>query len=371
MADQVKPPTTVLEVRSLTKRFGGFVAVDNVSFDVEPGSFVSLLGPSGSGKTTILRVIAGFETPSAGDIYLNRERINEKRSYQRNVSTVFQQYALFPHMSVFDNIAFGLECRRLPSQEIKQRVHEILELTQLTGKEVRRIQTLSGGEQQRVALARSLVTNPTLLLLDEPLGALDLKLRREMATELKRLHGHLNMTFLYVTHDQEEALSMSDWVIIMHAGRILQTGSPDTIYWRPKTRFVADFLGGANVLTGTVVASQDGIARIALGESDDRTMVDVEGNDMELGRPVSFAVRGERISMDGDVEGKDNALTGTLEDIRFYGSTTELEVRLSVCQSLRVRQSGKSNTGRHSIGDTVRIGWDADDAVLISPDEAP
>ena len=250
MAGALEPPGPVLEVRSITKRFEGMVAVDDVSFKVEPGSFVSLLGPSGSGKTTILRMVAGFESPTAGEIFLNGDRINEQRPHQRNVSTVFQQYALFPHMSVFGNIAFGLECRQVPRPEIESRVREILALTQLAGKERRRVQTLSGGEQQRVALARSLVTNPTLLLLDEPLGALDFKLRREMATELKRLHAHLDMTFLYVTHDQEEALSMSDTVIVLYEGKILQAGAPNDIYWRPRSRLVADFLGGPTCCRG-------------------------------------------------------------------------------------------------------------------------
>lgn len=372
MADLVESTNPVLEVRSLTKRFGQFVAVDDVSFDVAGGSFVSLLGPSGSGKTTILRMVAGFETPSAGTIFLNRERINEERPHQRNVSTVFQQYALFPHMSVFDNIAFGLECRELPRREIDKRVSEILVLTQLTGKNSRRIQTLSGGEQQRVALARSLVTNPSLLLLDEPLGALDFKLRREMAAELKRIHAHLNMTFLYVTHDQEEALSMSDRVIVLHGGKIVQTGSPDDIYWRPRTRFVADFLGGANVLSGNVVDVDPvrGVVRLTLGASGDQAVVGLGCGPTERGSSVSFAIRGERISIDSGAEGKDNVFRATLEDVRFYGSTTELEVRLSGGQSLRVRGSEMPGLGDGSIGGLVSIGWDAKDAVPMLAGES-
>ena len=345
------------------------VAVDDVSFKVEPGSFVSLLGPSGSGKTTILRMVAGFETPTAGEIRLNGDRINEQRPHRRNVSTVFQQYALFPHMSVFGNIAFGLECRQVPRLEIESRVQEILALTQLAGKEKRRVQTLSGGEQQRVALARSLITNPTLLLLDEPLGALDFKLRREMATELKRLHAHLDMTFLYVTHDQEEALSMSDTVIVMYEGKILQTGNPNDIYWRPRSRLVADFLGGANVLSGTVVRVRNGAAEVALGESDDRAVMEIEDGPVEPGCPISFAVRGERVAVDEEASGKDNVLTGTLDDVRFYGSTTELEVRLGGGQVLRIRQGGRLNSGARSIGGPVRLGWNADDAVPVSRDD--
>ena len=369
MGGKLERSGPVLEVRSLAKRFGANVAVDDVSFQVEQGSFVSLLGPSGSGKTTILRMVAGFETPSAGDILLNGDRINQQRPHQRSVSTVFQQYALFPHMSVFDNIAFGLECRRLARPEIEIRVQEILGLTQLAGKDARRVQTLSGGEQQRVALARSLVTNPTLLLLDEPLGALDFKLRREMATELKRLHGHLNMTFLYVTHDQEEALSMSDKVIVMYGGRILQTGTPADIYWRPRSRLVADFLGGANVLTGNVLEVRDGVAKIALSDSDDHAMVGIEDDPVDIGCPISFAVRGERVAVDDETTGMDNVLIGTLDDFRFYGSTTELEVRLGGGQSLRIRRSGKSSPGDRSIGKMIRLGWNADDAIPVTHDD--
>lgn len=368
MVGEVAQSAPVLQVCSLTKGFAGFVAVDDVSFEVERGSFVSLLGPSGSGKTTILRVIAGFETPSAGDILLGGERINEKRPYQRDVATVFQQYALFPHMSVFDNIAFGLHCRRLPALEVQERVGRILELTQLCGKAQRRIQTLSGGEQQRVALARSLVTNPSLLLLDEPLGALDLKLRREMATELKRLHQRLNMTFLYVTHDQEEALSMSDKVIVLHAGRIRQAGTPTELYWHPRTRFVADFLGGANVLTGPVIDCREGVVRVAIGKGPEQAVVAVACDGEAKGSHIAFAVRGEKIAVGSEADTKDNSLTGVLDDIRFYGSLTELDVRLSSGQSLRIRRGPGADAYRDLLGREIRVGWNANEAVTVKQD---
>ncbi len=368
MTREISQSNLVLKVCSLTKKFGKFVAVSDMSFEVERGSFVSLLGPSGSGKTTILRLIAGFEAPSDGDIFLNNQRINDRRPFERDVSTVFQYYALFPHMSVFDNIAFGLQCRRLSAEELRKKVHHVLEMTHLSGKEERRIQTLSGGEQQRVALARSLVTNPSLLLLDEPLGALDLKLRREMAAELKRLHHRLNLTFLYVTHDQEEALSLSDQVIVMHEGTIRQVGTPIDLYWRPKTVFVADFLGGANVLTGRVVAAENGLLRIALGEELEPSIVSVAGEHGKIGDLASFALRGEKIAIGGDADAKDNRLTGVLEDIRFYGSLTEMEVRLETGQLLRVQRSSPTGASGHVVGDSVQLGWNGDEVVIITRD---
>jgi ABC-type Fe3+/spermidine/putrescine transport system ATPase subunit len=256
----------------------------------------------------------------------------------------------------------------LPAEETRQRVGEILALTQLSGKEQRRIQTLSGGEQQRVALARSLVTNPSLLLLDEPLGALDLKLRREMAAELKRLHRHLNMTFLYVTHDQEEALSMSDTVIVMHAGTIRQIGTPAELYWRPRTTFVADFLGGANVLFGTVMEGGNGVVKVRIDDGADQTMVKVTGGCMRVGDPVALAVRGERIAFGSEAEGKDNRLSGILQDVRFYGSLTELEIRLASGQTLRVRRGGLTETRGCVISEAVRVGWNAEEAIIVNRD---
>jgi ABC-type Fe3+/spermidine/putrescine transport system ATPase subunit len=234
----------ILELRDLTKEYPGHRALDGISLSVPRGEFFSLLGPSGCGKTTTLRLIAGFEEPSSGDVLLNGEVVNRRKPYERNVSTVFQSYALFPHMTVRQNIEFGL--RRHGVADIDRRVQEVLALVNLTGKESRRPAQLSGGERQRVALARSLVLQPDVLLLDEPLAALDPQLRKQMRTELKAMQRRVGITFLLVTHDQEEALSMSDRLAVMHAGRIEQTGSPQDLYLRPQTGFVAGFLGTVN-----------------------------------------------------------------------------------------------------------------------------
>jgi len=238
----------ILELRDLVKRFPGHTAVDGISLEIPRGSFFSLLGPSGCGKTTTLRLIAGFEQPTSGEVRLAGEVVNHRRPYQRNVSTVFQSYALFPHLTVRQNIEFGL--RRQGAQGIPDRVAAALELVRLAGKEKRRPSELSGGERQRVALARSLVVEPDVLLLDEPLAALDPKLRKQMRLELKQIERQVGITFLLVTHDQEEALSMSDRVAVMNAGRIEQVGSPQDLYLRPRTRFVAEFLGALNWIDG-------------------------------------------------------------------------------------------------------------------------
>jgi spermidine/putrescine transport system ATP-binding protein len=240
------PP--ILELRNLVKHFPGQRAVDGISLCVEPASFFSLLGPSGCGKTTTLRLIAGFEEPTAGEVMLKGECVNARKPYERNVSTVFQSYALFPHLSAQENIAFGLKRRH--AQDIARRVREVLDLVSLDGKESRRPAQLSGGERQRVALARSLVLEPDVLLLDEPLAALDPKLRQQMRLELKAIARRVGITFLLVTHDQEEALSLSDQLAVMNAGRIEQSGTPEEVYLRPRTRFVAGFLGQVNWIGG-------------------------------------------------------------------------------------------------------------------------
>ncbi len=245
------PEAPILELRGVTREYGGRRAVDSVSLQVARGAFYSLLGPSGCGKTTTLRLIAGFDQPTEGDILLDGARVNERRAYERNVSTVFQSYALFPHLTVQDNVEFGL--RRRSAADIGRKVREALALVELSGKEARYPAQLSGGERQRVALARSLVVNPDVLLLDEPLAALDPKLRKQMRVELKALQTRVGTTFLFVTHDQEEALSMSDSIAVMNAGRIEQVGSPEDVYLRPSTRFVAGFLGAVNWMDGAGV----------------------------------------------------------------------------------------------------------------------
>ena len=263
--------TKSLEIRKVTKRFGSLVAVNAVSLDIREGEIFSFLGPSGCGKTTLLRCIAGLEDVDEGEILIGGEVVNLIPPYKRNCSIVFQQHALFPHMSVFDNIAFGLVERRLAKAEIKRRVGELVDLVNLTGMEDRRPSQLSGGQQQRVALARSLVLRPAVLLLDEPLAALDRKLRKEMQTELKRIQREVGITFMNVTHDQKEALSLSDRIAVMKDGRLIQLGTPGEIYESPRTTFVADFMGASNIFPGRVV-SQNG-NRIELRSEDGLQLV--------------------------------------------------------------------------------------------------
>src|SRR5437764_6746257 len=252
----------------VSKRFGGVSAVDDVSLEIGEGEFFSLLGPSGCGKTTTLRMVAGFELPDAGRIVLEGNDVTEVRANRRPVNMVFQQYALFPHMSVYDNVAFGLRVKRVPRAEHRDRVHEMLRVVSLEGLDRRRVRQLSGGQQQRVALARALVNRPAALLLDEPLGALDVKLRKQMQLELKRIQNELGTTFVYVTHDQDEALAMSDRIAVMNRGRVEQLGAPREIYEHPSTSFVADFIGSLNALELTIDEVVGGLAVMRLGEHD-------------------------------------------------------------------------------------------------------
>ncbi len=243
----------IIELKNITKSFDGQVVLDNINLDIYDNEFITLLGPSGCGKTTTLRLIAGFETPDAGDVIFLGENINHVPPHKRNVNTVFQRYALFPHLNVFENVAFPLREKRVPRAEIEQKVTEMLKLVALTGFEKRSVNSLSGGQQQRVAIARALVNQPKVLLLDEPLAALDLKLRKDMQVELKNIQKATGITFVFVTHDQEEALSMSDTVVVMSEGRIQQIGTPPDIYNEPKNAFVADFIGESNILDGIML----------------------------------------------------------------------------------------------------------------------
>ena len=244
----------IIELKNITKSFDGEVVLDHINLDIYDNEFLTLLGPSGCGKTTTLRLIGGFTTPDEGDIIFMGENINELPPYKRNVNTVFQRYALFPHLNVFENVAFPLREKKVPRDEIDQRVNEMLSMVALTGFEHRSVTSLSGGQQQRVAIARALISRPKVLLLDEPLAALDLKLRKDMQQELKKIQKAMGITFVFVTHDQEEALSMSDTVVVMSEGRIQQIGTPIDIYNEPQNAFVADFIGESNILDGVMLA---------------------------------------------------------------------------------------------------------------------
>lgn len=298
----------IISLEGVEKRFGSNLVVKKMNLEIAEGEFLTLLGPSGCGKTTTLRMIAGFEEASAGVIKVEGERIEDKEPFQRNVNTVFQNYALFPHMTVFNNVAYGLTIKKVPKPEIQERVMEMLRLVQLEGFEKRKPDELSGGQKQRVAIARALVNKPKVLLLDEPLGALDLKLRKQMQIELKRLQKKLGITFIYVTHDQEEALTMSDRIAVMHDGVLEQLDVPMEIYEHPKTKFVAGFIGESNIFDGKVTDKKDNVLTV----QTEAGMMQVCGADFEVGEEMHVAIRPEYMDVSKTpVEGFD--LPGTVK----------------------------------------------------------
>ena len=307
--------TKVIELKGISKSYNGEVVLDNMNLYIRDKEFVTLLGPSGCGKTTTLRIIGGFETPDKGDVYFDGVRINDVPPYKRHVNTVFQRYALFPHLNVFENVAFGLRVAKVKNNEIVKRVKETLELVNLKGFERRSVSTLSGGQQQRVAIARALVNNPKVLLLDEPLAALDLKLRKDMQNELKALHDRTGITFIYVTHDQEEALSMSDTIVVMANGKIQQIGTPTDIYNEPKNAFVADFIGESNILDGYMI--KDFRAKFAGHEFEC-----LDGGFAE-NEPVDIVVRPEDVDI---VPVEKGMLKGTVTSVTFKGVHWEIIV---------------------------------------------
>mgnify|MGYP002523631533 FL=1 len=305
----------IISLRNIVVEFDGDQILKNIDLDIKDKEFVTLLGPSGCGKTTTLRIIGGFLTPTSGDMFLDGKRINDLPPHKRDVNTVFQKYALFPHLNVYENIAFGLRIKKVSEKEIVKRVGEMLELVNLTGFEKRSIQRLSGGQQQRVAIARALVNHPKILLLDEPLGALDLKLRKDMQTELRKIQQALELTFVYVTHDQEEALTMSDTVVVMNGGHIQQIGSPIDIYNEPTNAFVADFIGESNILNGCM--PQDCLVEFA-GKK-------FECVDKGFGKneTVDVVIRPEDVKV---IPAEQAQLTGIVESVVFKGVHYEMTV---------------------------------------------
>jgi len=349
-----------LQLREVTKRFSEVVALDQVSLDIERGEFVTLLGPSGCGKTTTLRIVAGFEAQTAGAVSIRGERVDGVPPYRRNVNTVFQSYALFPHLSVFDNVAFGLRVKALPGAEVRRTVGQALDQVRLGGFDRRRPHELSGGQQQRVALARALVNQPAILLLDEPLGALDLKLRKEMQLELKRVHREVGITFIYVTHDQEEALTMSDRIAVMDAGRVVQLGSPREIYEQPHTTFVANFVGVSNLVPGDI---RDRTARSAIIElAGGWRLAKALQRPPSAGQKVLVAVRPEKVR----VASPERGLHGRLEDFVYLGSRVTLVVRLTGDRLLHVEDSATQlGNGAGRIGEAVSVEWDEADCLVF------
>jgi spermidine/putrescine transport system ATP-binding protein len=357
--------SVAIALAGVSKRFGKVAAVHDVTLEIREGEFFSLLGPSGCGKTTTLRMIAGFEAPDVGSVVLQGADVTSVSANRRPVNMVFQQYALFPHMSIYDNVAFGLKVKRVPRREHRARVQEMLRVVELEGLERRRARQLSGGQQQRVALARALVNRPAALLLDEPLGALDVKLRKQMQLELKRIQHELGTTFVYVTHDQEEALAMSDRIAVMNGGRVEQTGSPREIYERPSTAFVADFIGSLNALDVRIDELVGPYAVMRLGE-DERVVVPV-GSGHEVGGTVRVAVRPERVELGptgtpGPARG--SRLEGDLAEVVYLGMYTQFHVDTRagrvVCHRLADESLGALETGSR-----VTLFWEPEQASLL------
>ncbi|NJM05449.1 ABC transporter ATP-binding protein [Candidatus Gracilibacteria bacterium] len=343
------PPVSdgiAIELRDVVKRFGEVTAVDNVSMQIRDGEFFSMLGPSGCGKTSTLRMIAGFEFPTSGELLIHGREMGQVPPYKRPVNTVFQSYALFPHMSVERNVAFGLEMKQVPKAEIAPRVAEALEMVRLGSFGERYPRQMSGGQQQRVALARALVNRPEVLLLDEPLGALDQKLRKEMQAELKRLQSLLGITFIFVTHDQEEALTMSDRIAIMNQGKVLQIGSPTEIYERPNCRFVADFIGESNFIDGTVRHVEGNYATIETVEGI--KLRGIAPRPVSTGAAATLSLRPEKIRLtpprENGLNGQASSFPVRVEQIDYIGSDTRIVVRVNDKRTVDVWEQNTLST---------------------------
>ncbi|HET7450078.1 MAG TPA: ABC transporter ATP-binding protein [Gaiellaceae bacterium] len=351
---------TAIALTGVSKSFSGHAAVNDVTIEIAEGEFFSMLGPSGCGKTTTLRMIAGFETPDSGRVILKGNDVTAVSPNRRPVNMVFQQYALFPHMTIYDNVAFGLRMKRVPRSEHHARVSELLRIVDLEGYEKRRPKQLSGGQQQRVALARALVNRPAALLLDEPLGALDVKLRKTMQLELKRIQHELGTTFVYVTHDQDEALAMSDRIAVMNRGQVEQLGSPREIYERPTTAFVADFIGSLNALDLQVdeLVGEYCVARF--GESD---RVVFPGSWLKQGDAARIAVRPEHVRLDGE-PADGSRLGGTVADVVYLGAVTQFHVDTAAGRVVSHRLA--DDGGYLAPGDRVTLSWRPEHATVLA-----
>jgi len=367
---------STIDVRlvDVTKSFGDFNAVDHISLDVEDGEFFSLLGPSGCGKTTTLRMIGGFEQPTSGLIELQGQDVTWLPPYQRNVNTVFQNYALFPHLTIFENVAFGLRRKRVSDADVRTRVAEMLELVELKGYDKRKPTQISGGQAQRVALARALINRPAVLLLDEPLGALDLKLRKQMQVELKRIQQEVGITFIYVTHDQEEAMTMSDRIAVMNHGRYEQLGDPEELYERPKTRFVAGFLGISNLLQTHRDGTTDGYALCRLA---DETAIRVPAGLIGAITEPYIGVRPEKVRLfeTGDsIPAGLNATRGTVRHTSYLGVSTQYIVDLPGHGAVTVYEQNVDRTARETLfhpGEEAVVAWSPDHTFVVDGGEPP
>ena len=364
-----KPPASAaapdadLALSGIVRRFGDVVALAGVDLAVHPGELVTILGPSGSGKTTLLKIIAGFELPDEGSVRLKGDDITFATPGQRGIGMVFQNYALFPHMTVEQNVAFPLEMRSVPRAQIRERVAAILQLVDLAQLGARLPRELSGGQQQRVALARSVVFDPGLLLLDEPFGALDRKLREQMQLEVKRLQRRLGLTALFVTHDQEEALVMSDRIAVMSQGRIEQFGTPEDIYAHPTNWFVADFIGESNLYRGRLIANDDGEPFALI---DGGMRLAVPRSSFTPGSEVGVLVRPERPRLIDDAQPADNVVRGRIVEVVYVGESVKYRLRIDAAQELLVRWPFRERGGTLVAGDDVAVGWNVSDMHLVA-----
>ena len=367
-------PTVDVKLVDVVKQFGEAVVVDHINLEVRAGEFFSLLGPSGCGKTTTLRMIGGFEAPTSGVIELQGQDVTWLPPYKRNVNTVFQNYALFPHLTIYENVAFGLRRKGIKDAEVKSRVTDMLALVELAGFETRRPTQISGGQAQRVALARALINKPAVLLLDEPLGALDLKLRKQMQVELKRIQQEVGITFIYVTHDQEEAMTMSDRIAVMNKGRYEQLGEPEVLYERPMTRFVAGFLGVSNLLPGAVEGNDGTYSAVRLADDTriraPRALVGDTAN-------VSVGVRPEKIRLhEADVEAPagHNHMSGVVRDASYLGVSTQYQIEARGGAQITVYEQNVERATKAELwapGEAVQLTWSPDHTFVVADDGAP
>jgi spermidine/putrescine transport system ATP-binding protein len=366
-------PPAAVRLSNVVKRFGEFVAVDSIDLEVQDGEFFSLLGPSGCGKTTTLRMIGGFEQPTSGLIELQGTDVTWLPPYRRNVNTVFQNYALFPHLTIYENVAFGLRRKGIKDSDIKARVTEMLNLVELPGYERRKPHQISGGQAQRVALARALINKPAVLLLDEPLGALDLKLRKQMQVELKRIQQEVGITFIYVTHDQEEAMTMSNRIAVMNRGRFEQLGDPEQLYERPTTRFVAGFLGVSNLLPATTDGAAGGYAVVKLA---DDTRVRVPKALVNGGTRLQIGIRPEKIRLSEPDKAPTggNQLRGVIRDASYIGVSTQYIVEASGGARLTVYEQNVERATKAELwapGEEVSLTWIPEHSFVINQPESP
>ena len=371
-------PEADVRLDHVTKRFGDFTAVDDLSLTIERGEFFAMLGPSGCGKTTTLRMIGGFEAASEGSVSLDGTDVTDLPPFKRNVNTVFQNYALFPHLNVYENIAFGLRRRKVPEGEVRHQVAFMLKLVDLPGYERRRPIQLSGGQQQRVALARALVNNPQVLLLDEPLGALDLKLRKQMQVELKRIQSEVGITFIFVTHDQDEAMTMSDRIAVMRHGRIEQLGTPEKLYEHPRTDFVAGFLGVSNLLDAEVIGRTGELVDLRIA---DGTFLRAPADAVNGAPRVRIGVRPEKLRVlplsdteTAAADGDSNAIEGKVLDASYIGVSTQYLVETADGHKLVVYAQNLETSGASEVladGQRVRLAWKPQHTFVIGPADGP